>query len=534
MLLQTSLEQKAADSAYVTSGGDIFDLIMSAGTSLAETAATTACGIHSGKSKTTPESAAIVIVCGSGNNGCDGLAAAYELARKGFSPRVYTVCPNRDSNKSSARARLEKLLEEHAQVTVNTAFDADPDAEPAASFISDLSSADVVLDCVFGSGFDVSRPLSPGISSVFDDINRSAATVISADVPSGVSADTGETVENPVKADVTVAFSGAKPGHFILPGKAFCGRVTVADIPLLHKLSSVSGTREAFTPQDLETVKKLLPVRNPYGHKYSNGRVLVVAGSKRFCGAAILAVSSSLRSGAGLVTSAVPGAIIDAVTVACPEAVRLPLGDRFSETLTPAHVPAVLAEAAESTAVVIGPGLGRDVQTLEAVREIIASPEVRRVVVDADALFAVSPLDGTAKDMFKNKSVVLTPHEAEAARLAGTGTAEILRHRLAYATEISKITGAVTVLKGSGTITLSGPDNFTVNSTGNSSLSKGGSGDVLSGLAGALLAQACNPYDAARAAVFIHGLAAEKLSAKYSEFCVLPGDLPVAFSEILC
>ena len=539
MILQTSSEQRTSDSAYVTSGGDIRDLIMSAGTALAEFAAGIAENSYPqprASSQDGIQSGGIVIVCGAGNNGCDGLAAAYVLKTKGFITKVYDVSL-RKGPASPARAHFENQLREEAKIEIKSAFN-DSTETLADSFKEDISSAALVLDCVFGSGFDVSRPLPAGISAVFDEINGCAAKVISADVPSGVSADTGETVLRPVNADYTVAFQHAKPGHYILSGKRFCGNVFVANIGMPSGLDLVSGTREAFTPEDLESVRKLLPERDPYGHKYSNGRVLVIAGSKRYCGAAVLAVSSALRGGAGLVTAAVPGSIADALTIACPEAVRFSLGDASSEVLTESHVPAILAEASRSDVIVIGPGLGRDERTLEAVRTILSSSEIRKAVVDADALFAISPLGGLhgkgAGKLFENKAVILTPHEAEAARLLGTDVKTVSEHRLSCASEISLKSGAVTVLKGSGTVTLSSSEMFTVNATGNSSLSKGGSGDVLSGLAGSLLARTDDPYEAARAAVFIHGLAAERLSEEYSEFCVLPSDLPVAFSEILC
>ena len=541
MKLQTSKAQKAADKKYIDDGGDLIDLIYSAAEGLAKAA----------KARYMINEKPVVIFAGSGNNGKDGLAAADLLARDKVMVKVIRPEGFKKPNDSAA-AVLEKRLSEQGINVIR--------ADSSFDFETVVKDSSCVLDCLFGTGFDTSREVSEVFKIAVNCVNSHSPCTISADIASGVSADTGECADPSIKASETVTFGAPKPGQFILPGKARTGVLTVSPILIKTGLTDQNAP-ECFSAADKETVKKIIPKRHPYGNKYTNGRVLVIAGSRQYAGAAILAVSSALRGGAGLVTAAIPGSIAPAVTAACPEAVRLLLGSSRTACPGPKHLNVLLDAAAIADAVVIGPGVGRTPGTVKTVIDFLKKTSCAKIVVDADALFALAVYNGlcggsdsgtpetTAKylklfaktdlaqsvaDLLSGKDAVLTPHTGEAARLLAASSGSVEQRRLAAAKEISGRYRAVTVLKGNDTVICAPSGACTVNNTGNSALSKGGSGDVLAGLAGALLAAGADAYDAARASAFIHGLAAETLSDRMTEYSVLPGDLPLAFSELMC
>ena len=540
MFLQTSKAQKTADRKYVDGGGSLLDLIFSAAEGLADPA----------RKQYQASGRQVVIVAGKGNNGNDGLAAACLLKRENVPAAVVRLGGSGKNDASS-----EELLRKLSGLGVRV-YEADSDFIFSGKLRELIIDSSCVLDCIFGTGFSPERGVSDEFKAAVDIINRCSPFTISADIPSGVSADSGEAAVPSVAANETVTFGAPKPGHFIFPGKQLTGKLAVTPILIKDGLTGEDAP-ECFTRRDRETVRALLPKRDPYGNKFSNGRVLVTAGSRRYAGAAILAVSSALRSGAGLVTAAVPGSIAGTVTAACPEEVRLPLGNSACGSLAGRHLGILTDASGAADAVVIGPGLGRNPGSVKAAVDFLKMTPCRKIVVDADALFALSvfralsigetsdftlkyeklftkkELAGGVSKLFEGKEVILTPHSGEAARLIGVSSKEIDERRLFYAERISKEYGAVTLLKGSGTVVWS-DGRFTINGTGNSALSKGGSGDVLSGLIGGLLSQGLCAYDAARCGAFIHGLAAEILSEKMSEFAVSPGDLALAFSELMC
>ncbi|MBP5311602.1 MAG: NAD(P)H-hydrate dehydratase [Clostridia bacterium] len=550
MLLQTSKAQKSADNKYVSDGGSIVGLIASAASGLAARVEARYTLVSSDSQDGSKPG--VIFIVGSGNNGNDGLSAAAMLARKGIGVKIFKPDSFKKANDAvtaALEADLSSLGIEVLTLSEEAMFQND--------FAGMVRESACVVDCVFGTGYDPGREPPSVVKKLIDIVNANSPCTISADIPSGVSADTGECGVPSIKANETVTFGAPKPGQYILPGKAHTGLLTVS--PILIK-DGLTGTDApvCLTKSDAKYVSSLLPKRDPYGSKYSNGRVLVIAGSKQFAGAAVLAVSSALRGGAGLVTSAVPGSIVSDVTAACPEAVRLPLGGTTVSTLGPKHLDMLLDAAKIADAVVIGPGLGRTPGTVKTVIDFLKNNSCRKLVIDADALFALAVYSSlssgdsgnvfalkyakyfTAKElsvsfesMFSDKEVILTPHAGEAARLLGLPSAEIDLKRLYYAKEISRKYSAVALLKGNDTLICAPSGAYTVNSVGNTALSKGGSGDVLAGLIGSLLGSGMNAYDAARAGAFIHGAAAEILSEEMTERCVLPGDLPLAFRKLM-
>lgn len=278
---------------------------------------------------------------------------------------------------------------------------------------------------------------------------------------------------------------------------------------------------------------------DPCGSKYTNGRVLIVAGSRKYPGALLLAADAAMRCGVGFTEIAAPGCLADLIPARCPEALRIPLGGRAVGAVKYRHVTTLLEASRRADSVVVGPGLGRDKETVEAVIAFLVHTPAAKLVVDADALFALSVLlkksrgPSLVRRVFSGKEAVITPHVGEAAYLLGESHESIEKKRLETAKRLHDLTGATVLLKGHETITYRSEDAYTVNGTGNPALSKGGSGDVLAGIIGALLAKGRGSYDAARYGAYIHGLAADVLAEKYGMSGVLPGDLCMEFRKYL-
>ncbi|MGW2561062.1 NAD(P)H-hydrate dehydratase [Streptomyces sp. NPDC001514] len=404
----------------------------------------------------------VVVLAGSGDNGGDALYAGARLARRGAAVHAVLLSPDR-----AHRAGLAALVKAGGRV-------ADDPYEV-------LAVADLVLDGITGIGGR--GGLRPDAVPVARAARGSNAVVVAVDLPSGIEADTGEVAGEALRADATVTFGTYKPGLLIDPAREYTGAVRLVDIGLEPHLPSVPEL-EALQHAD---VAQLLPVPAAESDKYRRGVVGVVAGSPRYPGAAVLAVAGALRGGAGAVRYVGPGA--DAVIA------------RFPEALVHGWPP---SKAGRVQAWVVGPGLGDG----PGVDEVLDSDVP--VLVDADGLRGLDPAAVRAR----SAPTLLTPHAGEAAALLGVSRAEVEGARLASVRALSAQYGATVLLKGSTTLVTS-PDPrrpVRVNPTGTSWLATAGSGDVLSGLAGSLLAAGLAPFDAASVAAYLHGLAARLAS----------------------
>ncbi|MGW7362308.1 NAD(P)H-hydrate dehydratase [Streptomyces sp. NPDC054841] len=406
--------------------------------------------------------ARVVLLVGSGDNGGDALYAGARLARRGARVTAVLLAPDRTHG-----AGLAALLKSGGRV-------ADDPFEV-------LAVADLVLDGITGIGGH--GGLRPDAVPVARAARGSGAVVLAVDLPSGVEADSGEVAGEALRADATVTFGTYKPALLIDPGREHTGAVRLVDIGLEPHLPSVPDL-EALQHAD---VAQLLPVPAAESDKYRRGVVGVVAGSPRYPGAAVLAVAGALRGGAGAVRYVGPGA--DAVIA------------RFPEALVHGWPP---SKAGRVQAWVVGPGLGDG----PGVQDLLDSDVP--VLVDADGLRGLDP------DEVRGRSAptLLTPHAGEAAALLGVAREEVEGARLTSVRALAAKYGATVLLKGSTTL-VADPDTrraVRVNPTGTSWLATAGSGDVLSGLAGSLLAAGLQPQDAASVAAYLHGLAARRVS----------------------
>jgi len=444
----------------------------------------------------------IAVVCGPGNNGGDGFVAARVLRDRGLDAVVYLAAP-RDAVRGDARAHLE-ILERAGGVVQMIAT-----PEQLAALDTRVIDAALVIDALFGVG--LGRPIEGHLAEVVT-MMLMAAHVLAVDIPSGLDADTGRTLGTAVIAERTVTMAALKIALVSAPGFARCGEIEVAEIGIPVALDAASGASLV----EADDVRQWLPHPRSLEHKGRRGHVLVVAGSPGMRGAGRLAAVAALRAGAGLCTLAADG------DFEAPDSV-------MTRPLVPGGLAALLAGKA---AVVIGPGIGTASSAAARTREVLASGVP--AVLDADALNAMAS-DPTVI-AGATGPVVLTPHPGEASRLLGISIADIEADRLDAARALAARTRAVVVLKGARTIVCdgaSGDRHGSINPTGGPALATGGSGDVLAGTIGALLAQGLSAADAARAGVFVHGLAGDKLAELHGARGVVSSDLPEAIAAAI-
>jgi len=439
-----------------------------------------------------------VIFCGPGNNGGDGVAAARFLLEQGWEVKCVLV-GRRESMTADCR-EMERRLQQVGGVLED--------------FLSDqwweYTGFDVAIDALFGIGLN--SPLRTDAEEAVRAMKR-AQWVVSADIPSGVHADTGEVLGRAVQADVTVTFSGGKPGLYVGKGAVHAGDVVVADIGIPYDLRKEGcGVSVAERPS--------LRRRKRDAHKGDFGKLFILAGSVGYTGAPVLAARAAVRSGAGLVTLAVPEEIYPIVAVKCDEAMPWPL---------PAEKEAVLEKASGCDVVLIGPGLGQSERAEELVLFLLENLTCP-VILDADGLNILSRhIDVLDK---REAVTVLTPHDGEFARLSGCELPVV--DRLTAARDFAEQHQCILVLKGHRTITAAWSRLCVVNTTGNPGMARGGSGDALAGLMAGLLAQR-KQVDTVPEAVWLHGRAGDLAAADKGEYGMTVTDLieqlPYAMKE---
>jgi NAD(P)H-hydrate epimerase len=450
----TPAEMAEADRQAIAGGTPVEVLMERAGRAVARAVRRECGGIYGAR---------VVIVCGKGNNGGDGLVAARVL--RGWGARVHV-------------------------------FELERGVDPAALTVA-LGRADVVVDAMFGTGF---RGELEGDAAAVADTARAFDRVvrIAVDIPSGVDGRTGAASGPVLPADLTVCFAALKPGLCFEPGRALAGAVEVVDIGIdvpPPKLDGVGVTEG-------RDVVACIPRRTIDAHKWSVGGLFVVGGSSGMTGAPLMVSHAAMRAGAGIVWCGVPGH--DAAAAGSgSEVITKALPATDDGALDQAAADVVLDGLSRFGACVIGPGLGTAPMTASAVRRLVSDAPVP-LLLDADGLNALAGDLELVHD--RSAPTVLTPHEGEYQRLTGHGVGA---DRIAAARELAEQSGAVVLLKGPTTVTV-GPDGrVALNLTGGSWLATAGTGDVLSGIVGGLLAQGVEPFAAAAAGAWLHGRAAD-------------------------
>ena len=422
--------------------------------------------------------ARVVVVAGPGNNGGDGFVAARHLAERGHAVRVVLVgAPGRLKGDASLAAGRW--------------------AGPTETAAGELADADVIVDALFGAGLDRSVEGLP--RSMIEAMNAHGAPIVAVDLPSGVNGTSGEVMGIAVNAAQSVTFFRKKPGHLLLPGRLHCGVVSVADIGI------TAGVLATIAPQTFENIpelwRKQFPLPRLDGHKYMRGHAVVVSGPSWSTGAARLAARGALRAGAGLVTIASPREAVP-VNAATNLAVMVRPVDGASQLTD------FLADK-RFNALAMGPGLGVGKATCDLVLAALSGE--RAVVLDADALtsFAAAPRRLADALLQRSSPTLLTPHEGEFSRYFGPLDEQTkVGSKLVRARQAARLTGAVVVLKGADTVVAAPDGRAAIAANAPAYLATAGAGDVLAGISVGLLAQGMPAFEAAAAAVWLHGEAA--------------------------
>ena len=459
-------------------------------------------GITSVISEKFEKSTRIIAVCGTGNNGGDGLAAARQLIAKGYAADIFLIGHTQQLTGDAA---------DNAAFFGGRIIEID-DASALPAHFENLAGC-VVIDAIFGIG--LSRPIDGLYADVIGHLNKSGAYIVACDIPSGICADSGKVLGTAIRADKTVTFQCAKPGHFLYPGRAYTGRLTVKEI----------GIHDGFSSNGMYAYDSglFLEKRTANTHKGSYGKLACVVSSQGFSGAGIMCVSGALKAGAGLVTAGVPDCMQSVFSARIPESMTFSLSD-FSGSLSENCLDGLDVLMHGKTALAAGPGLSTSGGIKKAVRHMVQHYDIRKVF-DADALNVIAE----DPDMLLQKQgdIVITPHLVEFSRLCKLSPEEIQAAPLHATQSFAKKYGITLLLKGATTLITNGEKTAFVLS-GTPGMAKGGSGDVLTGVIGGLLCggreHGMNGFSAALFAAYICGKAGEAAAQYRGEYAMTPMD----------
>jgi hydroxyethylthiazole kinase-like uncharacterized protein yjeF len=477
----------------------------------------------------------ILVLCGKGNNGGDGLVIARLLKQSGGSPEVVLLA-NPGAVEGDAAVNLKRWQQGLGELQVVTS---DPEWTPVAA---ELDKADLIVDALLGTG--LRGPVTGLLALVIADVNAARilhggrTCVVSVDMPSGLSSDVEDLAGPVVAADFTVTLTAPKLGQMVSPRAASCGVLVVRHIGTPPELLE-SDPHLKMHWLEAGEFRGLPLARDPDSHKGSYGHALIVAGSLGKSGAAVLAGRGALRSGAGLVTVATPLDVLATVSAGAPEMMTAPLWATESGTASLRNLDyARFAEIARDKSVVaIGPGLSTQNETQQFIRQIVEETP-SPIVLDADGLNAY---DGMADHLNQRLApmLALTPHPGEMARLLGTTTKDVQARRLDVALEAAGRWRAHVILKGFHTILATPSGNAYFNTTGNPGMATGGTGDVLTGILAGLTAQfgTSDWPHVLGLGVYLHGLAGDVAASRVGEAPLIATDLigaiPEAFAGVL-
>lgn len=445
----------------------------------------------------------VLVVCGAGNNGGDGFAVARLLVQRSVDVTVVFVGKE---EALSEEARIQKKICENCGIKISTNLH--------------MREYTTIVDAIFGIG--LSRNIEGPYLELIEWINRQSSHVVAVDIPSGVSADTGQVLGTAVRADLTVTFAYRKVGQLLYPGASYCGKIVCRDIGISAQYFTGEENPSnvfTYTKEDLSDI----PKRRPYSNKGSYGKVLLIAGSKGMSGAACLAARAAYRTGCGLVRVFTPESNRQVIQTYLPEAiVTVWEGDSFPEQ-------ELMAALAWSDVAGIGPGVGTGEIQREILTHVLTQYD-KPLVIDADGLNLLAKETEILKKV--RSPVILTPHVGEMERLIGMNKEEFLKDIVNTVCEFAKEYKVICALKDARTVVSDGASIY-VNTSGNSGMATGGSGDVLTGIVLGLLSQGMSPFEAASVGVYLHGLAGDEARRKSSAYGMLAGDIAQEVGVVL-
>ena len=424
-----------------------------------------------------------LVVCGGGNNGGDGFVIARELHRAGAGVAVVATKDGYSGDPETYLGILRNLgVDVHGPEALDELLD----------------GTHLVVDALLGTGF--SGEVREKEAALIRQLNEAGATTVAVDVPSGVDGSTGEVAGEAVRADLTVCAHAAKVGCVISPGREHAGETVVVEIGIPPE----ADVEPSLSWTGRDTLRGLVPRTREPAHKYSAGAVMVVAGSRAMTGAAVMSVRGAERAGCGITFLATSAGAAPAVDIALTETIVYGVREGESGGMSSDAAGEILGHSERATALVIGPGIGSGEEGRDLVETLLAGTDLP-VLLDADAVTALAGTDVLAR---REAPTVITPHAGELGRLLGSGAAEVSARRLHSARKAAHDNGCCVLLKGSDTLVVEA-GRAAVNSTGGVALATAGTGDVLSGVIGALLSRGMEPFEAARVGAWAHGRAAE-------------------------
>lgn len=433
------------------------------------------------------------ILAGVGNNGGDGLALARMLCEAGYDVTVEVVGK---AERSSEQWKIQKEILEHFPIRTGS-------KEDGVEYT-------ILVDALFGVG--LSRNVEGEYAEAVERFNRATGFKIALDVPSGIHSDTGKVLGCAIKAHMTVTFGFCKRGLMFCPGTEYAGEVVTVPIGITER--SFLGKEPGMFFYK-EPIKDLLPKRNSMGNKGTFGKVLLVAGSAKMAGAAVLAAKAAYRSGVGMVKVITPGENRSILLGNVPEAL-------FGTEVD-------LAESMKwADVIAIGPGLGKDSEALQKLTQVIYESNLP-LILDADGLNILAEQEDLQKELAKQgtegRSIILTPHVGELSRLMKLPIMELKEDLSLYGKQLAEQLRAVVVAKDARTFTCRAGGAICVNVCGNSGMATAGSGDVLTGVVAGLLAQGMEAFEAASVGVYLHARAGDMVAGERGEYACMAGDI---------
>jgi hydroxyethylthiazole kinase-like uncharacterized protein yjeF len=461
----------------------------------------------------TLESKKVLVVCGKGNNGGDGFVIARLLSNSCAKINVLLMASPSElmGDAKTNFIILQKFAKKSSHKIALHRY--------SKRLLSSIPKPDIIVDAMFGTGFagSVRKPFADVIAWM----NKQGTKIVAVDIPSGVNGTTGVVENCAVRANITVTFGSIKSGLLCNQGRELVGSVSVADIGIPNMVTEDKRLRTFLVEQT--DVRWIIPKRSMHAHKYSVGKVLVLAGSKGLTGAAALSSTSAMRVGAGAVVLGTPEPVYPILARKLTEVMTFPLPATSDGTLSLDALDGIREKLPWADVLMIGPGLSQNLETQQLILKLLL--EYRgKVLIDADGLNAIAA-NGISKLRSARAQFILTPHVGEFSRLTGLQSVEVERHRIEVACVLAKQIGATVVLKGVPTVTASREGNCFLNSTGNPAMATAGAGDVLSGIIAGLWAQGMPDVEAAFASVYFHGLSGDLAAKKIGERGLLASDL---------
>lgn len=463
--------------------------------------------------KFTEKKEKILAVCGRGNNGADGIAVARMLSMSGYQVDILLL-----GEEKSASAEMKQQL----NIVINLGISIYNNIK--------MNEYTIIIDAIFGIGLN--KPVYGIYEQIIKQINTGNHTVFAVDIPSGLSANTGKPLNIAVKANYTITFGMNKLGLILYPGCEYAGEVTVADIGFPRV--AIDNVKPNYFTYDSRDIQKLLPMRMDYSNKGTYGKVLVIAGSTNMCGACFLSGKAAYRTGAGLVKILTVEDNRSIIQNLLPEAI-LSTYDPYLHG-DKAEKDKILSDIEWASIIVLGPGIGVNSKSEEIFDLVIQNSNVP-VIIDADAINILANRMSNKQNRLEELAsylsdhTILTPHLKELSRLTGISVEEIKNDLIGTADKCTLNNHLTYTIKDARTIVAYENMRY-INTSGNNGMATGGSGDVLTGIIAALIAQGLNTNEATVLGVYLHGLAGDKAAEKKGKYALIASDIIEALADI--